>query len=153
MLLIVVGAACLGCASHSCTSIGGIDGVSVHLAGSLQGQLAGGTIRICIDASCSDQHVDLASSTVAGSCPDTNCANSGTAPEATANVFASMAPMVPRKHAVTVTVTATDTHGVLVAHGSADTPLADTYLNGPDCGVTSRVGEVTLTPTGLTGGS
>ncbi len=51
---------------------------------------------------------------------------------------------------MTVTVTATDARGFVVAHGSADTRLTDTYLNGQDCGVTSRVGGLTLTSAGLT---
>lgn len=152
VLLVFVSAVSAGCTSQACTLVGGIDGVGIHLAGGLPGQLAGGTIRICIDASCSDQRVDPASSTVTESCSG-DCADSGPATGARDDVFASMATDVPRKRAVTVTVTAADVRGVVVAHGSADKSLTDTYFNGPDCGVTSRVGGLTLTPTGLTSGS
>lgn len=150
MLLLVVGSACLGgCSSHNCTTIGGVDGVGVELAGALPGQLEGGTVRICIEDSCSDQDVHPSITSVTESCPITTCFQSTTATAPTADVFVSMATTVSRRRTVTVTVTATDAGHVVVAHGSADTRLTDTYLNGPDCGVTSRVGALTLTSAGL----
>lgn len=149
-LLLVVGSACLGCSSHNCTLIGGVDGVGVELAGALPGQLEGGTVRICIENSCSDQDVHVSTTSVTESCPVTTCFQSTTATAPTADVFVSMATTVSRRRTVTVTVTATDARHVVVAHGSADTRLTDTYLNGQDCGVTSRVGALTLTSAGLT---
>lgn len=55
----------------------------------------------------------------------------------------------PRRRTVSVKLRSFDREGKASVSGTAQVDLQDTYLNGRDCGVTGRVGNIVVTAAGV----
>ena len=150
---------CVGCASQPCTLIGGIDGISVRLDDSTANRLANGHVELCIDGACSDQQVAQAGTAMVQTCDEHGkCADSTTPQVDNTHLFFAIGDPAdvghtdqpqPRTRTVSVTLRSFDQTGRPGIAGTAKVDLKDTYLNGSDCGVTSRVGNISVTATGV----
>lgn len=156
---VLLASMCASCTERSCTTIGGIDGISVRLDVATAKSLADGRIQLCIDRACSAQQVAPTGTAMVQTCDGQGrCADSTTPQVDNAQLFfpigdpadpTSTSRPHPRRRVVAVAVQSFDRTGKAFIAGTAEVRLQDTYYNGPDCGVTSAVGNIVLTTAGV----
>lgn len=153
---VLLASACTSGTSRSCTTIGGTDGISVRLDVAAAQRLMNGRIELCIDQACSAQPVVPAGTAMVQTCDEQGRCADSTMPQVdntqlffpTGDPAASTSTNRPKPtpRTVSVALRSFDRAGNAFVAGTAQVALQDTYFNGPECGVTSKVGNILVTP-------